>query len=349
MRGRWRKDRRRKDQEPWAQNTVTGTVLEREGPELSRKLENPRENATSPQGHRSSDKQVPDEDPGPARLLLLLATTNADKGSAPAAVPHRLAMMCILANALREATSSAKDGYSSESHDHVIIDIGLTNSPLFTKKVSLVQESPAYRFDLPPKNPVGDEPYQDLVPETDYEPPQESARYEHYKAQVKEVEIESHRMSALIDYDVDLISPKQTHLVGFDTLTRVLDPKYYDQTEKLAPLSILLGGRHSVRAYRRPESVSSSSSSATSETQNEEDAFLARLASGQMEEIGAEKSWAERIEVAEVEQGQGVSSTRVRKLVEEGEDERWKGLVVPGVAEYIRRENLYRGDESISE
>ncbi|KAF3934573.1 hypothetical protein ABW20_dc0100322 [Dactylellina cionopaga] len=64
---------------------------------------------------------------GPPELLLLLATTNADKAPAPASYEHRLVMMCLLAEEIR-------DVFIRESKWPVTIDVAITPHARFIDK-----------------------------------------------------------------------------------------------------------------------------------------------------------------------------------------------------------------------
>ena len=75
------------------------------------------------------------------RVLLLLATNNADKAPRPAAFPHRLAMMYVFARDLAELLAA---GPSPGPGTGMAIDIGVTTEPYFHSKSAAVAESPFY-------------------------------------------------------------------------------------------------------------------------------------------------------------------------------------------------------------
>ncbi|KAJ6103884.1 hypothetical protein N7486_004106 [Penicillium sp. IBT 16267x] len=81
-----------------------------------------------------------------SRLLLLLATQNADKPSKPALFEDRLAMMELFAHDLRShlATSTASPGNTPSLENIPVIDIGVTKKPYFTDKASAIEASGAY-------------------------------------------------------------------------------------------------------------------------------------------------------------------------------------------------------------
>lgn len=76
----------------------------------------------------------------PSRLLLLLATQNADKPSKPAWFEDRLVMMTLFAQDLRTHLQSRL----SELPD---IDIGVTKKPYFVDKAAAIEESGLYTSD----------------------------------------------------------------------------------------------------------------------------------------------------------------------------------------------------------
>lgn len=77
----------------------------------------------------------------PSRLLLLLATQNADKPSKPAWFEDRLVMMTMFAQDLRTHLQSR---LSSELPE---IDIGVTKKPYFVDKAAAIEESGLYASD----------------------------------------------------------------------------------------------------------------------------------------------------------------------------------------------------------
>lgn len=88
------------------------------------------------------------------RLLLLLATQNADKPSKPAAFEDRLVMMQMMARELYcELLDAHKEALASSSHDgsghHLglgffMIDVGVTKQPYFVDKATAIDESDVY-------------------------------------------------------------------------------------------------------------------------------------------------------------------------------------------------------------
>lgn len=130
---------------------------------------------------------------------------------------------------------------------------------------------------------------------------------------------------------------EQAHLIGFDTLLRLLDPTYYpDRT--LRPLSVLFEN-HRVRATKRTEDQWG--------LENEQDDYMRRLSDGKMEDEGWKRQWADRIDLVD---GRGageemISSTKVRDAAQRDDQEELQKLVPHEIAEWILRSRLY-GDGS---
>ncbi|KAG8527963.1 uncharacterized protein KY384_006879 [Bacidia gigantensis] len=231
-----------------------------------------------------------------SRLLLLLATQNADKPPKPAGFEQRVGMMCVLAKDIRdqvgEMTGRGRQGMrrmddrddnqgEEEDRDLLSIDVGVVKTPLFIDKVKAVTESGVY----------------------------------HSKSDEER-------------------QPSQVHLIGFDTLIRLLEPSYYpDKT--LKPLEELFG-KHKVRVSRRIEDAWGAG--------EEQGKFVRALEEGSKEEHGFQPEWVEKIELVE---GRGmdeeaISSTRVRDAVREGEEKILQKLITGPVGQWIKDEGLYK-------
>ena len=196
---------------------------------------------------------------GTTRMLLLLATKNADKAAAPAAFEHRLAMMCRLADNLRRAvkTGGRMEGAGSdmllqegESRDSLIgetihedgsgdqelvVDVGVTKEAIFAAKARAIDESGAY---------------------------------------------------ALSDNKESGGLP-QVNLIGFDTLTRLVDAKYYENSS-LDSLKEILENNRGVRVTLREPPPKA-----------EQLRFLTELEGGNWEAKGWKKKWLRNVEVVE--------------------------------------------------
>ncbi|KAL8849970.1 MAG: hypothetical protein Q9221_005076 [Calogaya cf. arnoldii] len=226
----------------------------------------------------------------PQRLLLLLATQNADKAPKPAAFEQRLAMMTILAQDIlyqyRSSPAKSQDP-SAEDEESSAVDIGVTKHPYFHNKAISISESNHYTNS--PSSSTGAQP-----------------------------------------------QPQQIHLLGFDSLIRLLDTKYYPPTHTLDPLSALFA-KHRIRVTRRTEDGDKYG------TVEEQNGVWEALARGEREKEGGKREWAERIEMVDGE-GEAVSSTKVREGAGKGDWALVERLVGKGVREYIQKEELYMDD-----
>lgn len=217
----------------------------------------------------------------PKRLLLLLATQNADKAPKPAAFEHRLAMMNVFAQELVKMVTTSDD--KEHTQGGVIVDVGVTKEARFIDKARILEAQEEY---------------------TDH------------------------------GNDDTAKTVEQVHLIGFDTLIRLLDPKYYPPKHTLEPLEDLFE-KHRVRVTRRTDDAWGG--------REEQDQYVREIAEGQKERDGPRKEWAQRIDLVEGrEVGQeAVSSTKVREAAKAGDEEALKRLVTDGVARWILDEKLY--------
>jgi nicotinamide-nucleotide adenylyltransferase len=279
---------------------------------------------------RSSQGDFPEQ-----RLILLLATENADKAPKPADFADRLVMMVLLAQDLRRqllqlngkdadvnADANAKahpsNGISEKQFMDreaeadaalsyaVPIDIAITKKPYFMDKAASISSSGIY-----------------------YQP--------------------SHSTSSDTPDTVE-----QTHLTGFDTLTRIFHPKYYPPDHTLSALQPFLS-HHRIRALMRTGEDGKYGSKAQQEN------WLRDLANGKAEDLqvqredgekewisgkGFEKEWLERVDLVddeelEGENVRGVSSTLVREAVGRDDWDAVESLCGQGVAGWIKDRRLY--------
>ena len=129
----------------------------------------------------------------------------------------------------------------------------------------------------------------------------------------------------------------QVHLTGFDTLIRILDPKYYPPTHTLKPLEPFLS-KHRMRVTYRTDDQWGAKAV--------QDEYLAELGEGRREKESGKREWVTEGKIEMVEgrkEGEEiVSSTRVREAVNKGGKGLLKKLVTDGVADCILEEGLYK-------
>lgn len=226
----------------------------------------------------SALKDAPSEFPTAKRLLLLLATCNADKPAQPASFEDRLVMMTILAHdIIRDLDQpSTKEGQEAA----IRVDVAVTKHPYFIDKASAIEESGTYL---------------------------------------------SHGIGK---------SPEQVHLIGFDTLLRLLDPKYYPSDRGLGHLEPFFE-KCRVRVTMRPGDAWGDVDA--------QDSYVKALSHGMIEEKGGRKKWATRIELVKgrAEAGLTVSSTKARDAARQHDPETLGTLVTEGVKCYILDGQLY--------
>ncbi|OQD74143.1 hypothetical protein PENDEC_c012G00907 [Penicillium decumbens] len=214
-----------------------------------------------------------------SRLLLLLATQNADKPSKPAPFEDRLAMMELFALDLRSHLATTKaNAASSEPTEEMqyipAIDIAVTKKPYFIHKAAEIEACAFYPTPL-----------------------------------------------------------EQVHLTGYDTLVRILNPKYYPPEHTLEPL-IPLFSQHRLRVTLRPNDEWGS--------KEEQRAFVESIGRGDMEKQGAKREWAQRITLVDgrAPGAPSVSSTRAREATQSAvEDLDW--LVPDNVRQFLLSEEPY--------
>ncbi|PWY86172.1 cytidylyltransferase [Aspergillus heteromorphus CBS 117.55] len=92
--------------------------------------------------NRIATSAILEDSSKPARLLLLLATQNADKPSKPASFEDRLAMMEMFA---RDFLSSLRTSVSAPDPSTLpVIDIGVTKKPYFVDKAAEIERAGIY-------------------------------------------------------------------------------------------------------------------------------------------------------------------------------------------------------------
>lgn len=141
-------------------------------------------------------------------------------------------------------------------------------------------------------------------------------------------------------------NPRHVHLVGYDTLIRFCNPKYYPKHDPpLSALKPFFGAGHKLRVTQRPTDASDESSREFGTTE-EQAKYLQDLKNGKQEAAGFEPAWAENIDMVEAEEGVGISSTRVRNAAKEGRWDIVSELCTEGVAAWIKDQGLYSEDAS---
>jgi len=120
---------------------------------------------------------------------------------------------------------------------------------------------------------------------------------------------------------------EQVHLIGFDTLTRLLDTKYYPPSHTLSSVRDFLEKHRLLVTYRVDDKWGS---------REEQDAYVKGIREGSLDSVGGKGEWVEEGRIRMVEgPREVVSSTRVREACRRGDKEALKGLVTEGVAEWV--------------
>lgn len=211
-----------------------------------------------------------DGGPPPKRVLVLLATQNADKSNKPASLEDRLVMMTLFAHELL---------YDAQQHGlSLLVDVGLVKQPYFHDKAAAVDESGIYPG-----------------------------------------------------------PPQQVHLIGFDTLIRIFNTKYYPPDHNLKVLNPFLS-KHRLRATYRTDDEWGS--------RQEQDQYVKDIADGRRLEEGAQREWASQLSLIEGRrQGEDIiSSTLARKAAKTDAAELDK-YVMPMIREWIVSQKLYSEDD----
>ena len=138
---------------------------------------------------------------------------------------------------------------------------------------------------------------------------------------------------------------RHVHLVGYDTLIRFCNPKYYpNHTPSLSALQPFFDAGHKLRVTQRPEDADDASSKEFGSVE-EQEAYLRNIKEGGLEKEGFEARWRDGIEMVGGT-GKGVSSTRVRRAAKEGRWGEVGELCTEGVAGWVRDQGLYGEDAS---
>ena len=242
-----------------------------------------------------------------SRVLLLLATVNADKKPKPADFEDRIVMMALAAEDLRSSLSSA----SSSETQPPIIDIGVTKMPYFVDKAGSIMSSDIYH------HPVREDGVVEQVHLTGFDTLLRiftPKYYADYNPPLSALEpfLKYHRVKATIRVDPD--SPSEN----------------LKDAQKSSSSST--------------ENAEDASDFSTPSGQKQ---YLDDMKSGSLEKEGMKKEWAQKVDLVVDESGeaQGVSSTRVRGAVQDGSWKEVEDLVGPMVCEWIKDRKLYLEDD----
>ncbi|EPE36894.1 Nucleotidylyl transferase [Glarea lozoyensis ATCC 20868] len=235
----------------------------------------------------------------PRRLVLLLATQNADKAPKPAPFEERLCMMEIFA---QEVLSKI---YSESQAEDINVDIAVTKYPYFVDKAKDMEVAEIYARE---------------------------------SGEVAE----------------------QVHLIGYDTIIRLLSPKYYPPKHNLESLVPFLEKHRLEVTYRTDDSWGG---------KDEQDNFLSNLREGRMKVVdgmAATPALGESLEDGSLSRiggrtewfGEGkcvmfegrkegeetVSSTKVREAAQRKDREALEKLVTKGISRFILERELYNNE-----
>ncbi|KAE9985925.1 hypothetical protein EG328_006765 [Venturia inaequalis] len=249
-------------------------------------------------------------DPAPRRLLLLFSTSNADKAAQPASFVHRIAMMILFAEDLLLTLQQQQQ----QSHNAVGEREAVEEVETGTGTETEIDVNVDVEIDIG----LTKEPY--------------------YTSK-------SHAITTALPPPYPS-NPTHTHLLGYDTLTRFLSPKYYaTHTPPLSALSPFFDAGHKLLVLLRPSSSAPGTSSPQEEKEiQDQTLYITTLPTPPLKHQGFNPSWSAQIATLQgpdVKEAAGISSTLIRAAVGDGEWGRVEGMCTPGVAAWIRGEGLY--------
>ncbi|KAF2833430.1 Nucleotidylyl transferase [Ophiobolus disseminans] len=141
-------------------------------------------------------------------------------------------------------------------------------------------------------------------------------------------------------------NPIHVHLVGYDTLIRFCNPKYYPKYDPpLSALKPFFDAGHKLRVTQRPTDPNDASSSDFG-TVEQQEKYLQGLRDGSEEKAGFSPAWGKNIDMVHAEDGVGVSSTRVRNAAKNGKWDKASELCTEGVAAWLKDQSLYSEEAS---
>ncbi len=136
------------------------------------------------------------------------------------------------------------------------------------------------------------------------------------------------------------VGPEQVFLVGYDTLIRIFNPKYYGvstATASRTPMQDSLSpffDRASLRVAMRTDDAWGGS--------DEQTMYVDSLLNGDaLERTGGRREWAARVQLVGGKQEEPVSSTLARRVAERKDWQQLAKQVGPEVRQWIVDENLY--------
>ena len=134
---------------------------------------------------------------------------------------------------------------------------------------------------------------------------------------------------------------EQIHLLGFDSLVRLLDTKYYAPHHTLEGLGEFFSISKAMVRLRGGAEGSNGQWGSIEEQRRWIDSLGGK--GGMLEQRGGKAEWVDRIEVEEAdEKVEAVSSTKVREAVKKGDWGVLSDLVLTDVAMYVKNEGLYQ-------
>lgn len=142
-----------------------------------------------------------------------------------------------------------------------------------------------------------------------------------------------HDKAKSIEEDEAFSTAQQVHLMGFDTLIRLFDPKYYPPNEELRVLSPFLS-RHRVRVTCRPDSEWGS--------RDDQQRYVRAISNGERAQDGADAEWGSRINLVDGKKDdeEVVSSTMARAAAK-AHPKDLDRYVMPSIRDWILSEELY--------
>lgn len=132
--------------------------------------------------------------------------------------------------------------------------------------------------------------------------------------------------------------PKHIHLVGYDTLVRLFNAKYYSKFDPpFSALNPYFDAGHRFHVTLRPDDEYGS--------EEEQKAFLKKIEDGELEDQGGKREWAKQIQLVPPHAEGGVSSTKIRKAAKRGDWAELNRLTLPTVGAWVKEEKIYAEDD----